>query len=103
LSGRPNHIADTQNNRVRVASDEIITTIARNRSPGFSGDSGAAAAAQLSFPSGVAVDSAGNVYLVDTNKNRIRKVSNGVITTVAGTGTSRLWWQQRPGCECRNE
>ena len=47
-------------------------------------------------PAGVAVDSAGNLYIADTGNHRIRKVSNGVITTVAGNGTHRVQRGQRP-------
>jgi uncharacterized protein (TIGR03437 family) len=81
------YIADTNNNRIRKVSGGIITTVAGNGTPGFSGDSGPATSIQLSAPSGVAVDSAGNLYIADTNNNRIRKVSGGIITTVAGNGT----------------
>lgn len=53
------------------------------------GDGGQAASAQLSFPTSLAVNSAGELYIADTGNNRIRKVAaNGVISTVAGTGTS---------------
>jgi DNA-binding beta-propeller fold protein YncE len=55
---------------------------------GFSGDNGPANSAQLNGPGGVAVDSTGNLYIADTLNNRIRKVSGGVITTVAGGGSS---------------
>jgi trimeric autotransporter adhesin len=64
-----------------------LTLVAGNGIIGFSGDSGPASNAQLGAPSSVAVDSAGNVYIADRNNNRIRKVSNGAITTVAGNGT----------------
>jgi uncharacterized protein (TIGR03437 family) len=65
----------------------VITTVAGNGTYGFSGDNGPATSAQVNQPWGVAVDSAGNLYVSDTGNNRIRKVSNGVITTVAGNGT----------------
>ena len=65
----------------------MITTVAGNGTRGFSGDNGPATSAQLIDPAGVAVDSAGNLYIADACNNRIRKVSNGVITTVAGNGT----------------
>ena len=81
------YIADTCNNRIRKVSNGVITTVAGNGTPGFSGDNGPATSAQLNYPDGVAVDSAGNLYIADTGNNRIRKVSNGVITTVAGNGT----------------
>ncbi|HLX42284.1 MAG TPA: hypothetical protein VKR43_02570 [Bryobacteraceae bacterium] len=65
-----------------------ISTIAGNGTTGFAGDGGAATSAQLSFPGGVAVDSSGNIYIADSGNNRIRKISNGTITTVAGNGTA---------------
>ncbi len=80
------YIANTYNNRVCKVSGGMITTVAGNGSHGFGGDNGPAAAAQLSYPDGVAVDAAGNLYITDTDNNRIRKVSGGVITTVAGNG-----------------
>jgi uncharacterized protein (TIGR03437 family) len=80
------YIADTYNNRVRRVSNGVITTVAGNGTEGFGGDNGPATSAQLGQPSGVAVDAAGNVYIADQDSNRIRKVSNGVITTVAGNG-----------------
>ena len=81
------YIADTENSRVRKVSNGVVTTVAGSGGPGFGGDNGAATSAQLFFPSGVAVDSAGNLYIADSANNRIRKVSNGVIATVAGNGT----------------
>lgn len=65
----------------------VISTIAGNGASGYSGDSGPAAAAQLSFPGGIAVDSSGNLYIADGGNNRVRKISGGTITTVAGNGT----------------
>jgi sugar lactone lactonase YvrE len=81
------YIADTGNSRIRKVSNGIITTVAGNGGYGFSGDNGPATSAQLYDPYGVAVDSAGNLYIADTLNGRIRKVSNGVITTIAGNGT----------------
>ncbi len=82
-------IADSVNNRIRkVTRDGIITTVAGNGTPGFSGDGGPATSAQLSSPLGVGVDSAGNLFIADPSNHRIRKVSpGGIITTVAGNGT----------------
>jgi sugar lactone lactonase YvrE len=71
---------------IRKISNGVITTVAGNGTTGFSGDGGPATSAQLSEPYGVAVDSSGNLYISDSGNNRIRKVSNGVITTVAGDG-----------------
>src|SRR5271157_2396715 len=81
------YIADSSNNVVRKVANGLITTVVGNGSSGFSGDNGPAASAQLNGPSGVAVDSAGNLYIADTLNNVVRKVSAGVIATVAGTGT----------------
>ncbi len=81
-------IADSGNNRVRMINPKgVITTVAGNGTAGFSGDSGAATSAQLNGPVGVAVDAAGNLYIADVTNYLVRKVSNGVITTVAGNGT----------------
>ena len=80
------YIADNEVNRIRKVSNGVITTVAGNGSWGFSGDNGPATSAQLSSPTGVAVDSVGDVYIADHSSGRIRKVSNGVITTVAGNG-----------------
>jgi trimeric autotransporter adhesin len=80
------YIAELNNNRIRRVSNGVITTVAGNGTPGFSGDNGPATGAELAGPEGVAVDSAGNLYIADTGNSRIRRVSNGVITTVAGNG-----------------
>lgn len=81
-------IADKGNHRiVKVTPDGTWTVIAGNGTSGFSGDNGAATKAMLSFPSAVAVDSAGQIYIADSLNSRIRLVStSGVITTIAGTG-----------------
>ena len=85
------YIADTYNFRIRKvnATDGVITTIAGNGSGVFSGDGGPATAAELGYPSGVAVDTAGNVYIADGGNARIRKINtSGIITTIAGNGTA---------------
>jgi len=84
------YLADSRNNRVRkVATNGTITTVAGTGVAGYAGDQGAATAAQLNGPSGVAVDSNGNVFIADTNNNVVRKVTaaTGLISTVAGNGT----------------
>jgi uncharacterized protein (TIGR03437 family) len=80
------YIADTFNSRIRRVSSGVITTVAGNGTFAFSGDNGPATAAALYLPEGVAVDSAGNLYIADYGNDRVRMVSNGTITTVAGTG-----------------
>lgn len=84
------YIADTNNCLIRKVSGGIITTIAGKGTCGFSGDNGPATKAELSLPRGVAVDSAGNVYVSDYGNSRIRKIVNGVITTIAGGGSRSL-------------
>jgi len=82
------YIADSANNRIRMVANGVITTIAGNGGSGFAGDNGPATAAAMVDPLGVAVDSAGNVYFADWGNSRIRRIANGVITTVAGGGAS---------------
>jgi len=81
-------IADQGNNSIREVTPEgLIYTVAGTGAPGFSGDGGPATSAKLSGPSGVAVDTAGNLYIADTLNNCIRKVTaDGTISTFAGTG-----------------
>jgi sugar lactone lactonase YvrE len=84
-------IGESGNHRIRkVTRDGVISTVAGNGTAGFSGDGGPATSAQLSFPRGVAVDAAGNLYIGEGESgNRIRKVDRkGIITTVAGNGTA---------------
>jgi sugar lactone lactonase YvrE len=83
-SGGNLYIADTGNNLIRqVSASGIITTVAGSGVAGFQGDGGQATSAQLSSPNGVAVDSAGNIYISD-NVNRIRMVTpDGTITTIS--------------------
>lgn len=82
-------IADRTFCRIREVSAQtaIISTVAGNGSCGYSGDGGPATSAEVNDPSGVAVDSFGNILIADTNNCLIRKVSvsTGVISTVSGT------------------
>jgi hypothetical protein len=89
------YIADANNNRIRkvIAATGVITTVAGSEpighgNGGFSGDGGPATDAQLDYPTRVAVDATGNLYVADSYNHRIRKViaETGVITTVAGSG-----------------
>lgn len=96
------YIADTGSHRIYkvspngqrftvAGSDCWVCTVdeqlAGDPRAGFSGDGGQAFNALLSSPSGLGIDAVGNLYIVDTGNQRIRKVSpNGIITTVAGNG-----------------
>ena len=84
------YIADANNHVVRevAKSTGVISVIAGSGQQGFGGDGGAATSAYLDTPTGVAVDGKGNVYIADSHNNRIREVSNGNISTIAGTGTA---------------
>lgn len=84
------YIADSNNYCIRKVngSGNISTVAGACTSLGFTGDGGPATSAKMSAPYGIAVDNAGNLYIADSGNNRIRKVSNGIITTIAGTGTA---------------
>ena len=106
-------IGDIRNNRVRaVSTDGIVRTIAGNGNGagmgflpglhefldfyggpsaglkgGLSGDGGSAADAQFATPSDIAVDPAGNIYVLDRHNQRVRRIAtDGTVTTVAGSG-----------------
>jgi sugar lactone lactonase YvrE len=83
------YIADAANSRVRkVTPDGLIHTVAGTGRAGFNGDGGPAMAAELSLPTGIALDLAGNVYVADSGNSRLRKITpEGVIETIAGVGT----------------
>ncbi len=82
-------IADRNNHRIRkVDTNGIITTVAGTGSSGYNGDDIPAIEAKLNHPDDVVVDQLGNIFIADTDNNRIRKVdTKGIITTVAGNGT----------------
>ncbi|HVS07592.1 MAG TPA: hypothetical protein VHK65_15695 [Candidatus Dormibacteraeota bacterium] len=83
---------------VRVSPARVMTVVAGTGMCGFGGDGGPAAAAKLDNPSGLAFDSAGNLYVADSNNQRIRRIDrNGLITTVAGTGAVGFSGDGRPG------
>ena len=97
------YIADRSNNRIRkVDPTGTITTIAGTGERGFGGDGGPATEAQINGPSDVAVDGTGNLYIVDGNNHRIRKVdATGTITTVAGTGERGFGGDGGPATEAQ--
>ena len=81
------YLSDTHNQRVRVVdASGNISTLAGTGTKAFSGDGSAPSAASLARPSGLAADSAGSLYLVDTDNNRVRMITGATITTLAGDG-----------------
>ena len=83
------YAADSSNDLVvKVSAAGLLTVVAGNGIRGFSGDGALGPSASLFSPGAVAVDAAGNVYLADTLNHRVRRVSRGIITTIAGTGTA---------------
>ncbi|HXT46300.1 MAG TPA: hypothetical protein VN748_19675 [Pseudonocardiaceae bacterium] len=84
------YITEWHHHRVRkVTPDGMITTVAGTGNSGYSGDGGPASSAHLNTPSGVAVDNARTLYITDDFNHRVRQVTrDGVITTVAGTGST---------------
>jgi len=97
------YIADRENNVVRKVNRKgIITTIAGNGTAGFSGDGGPATKASLNLPSGLALDSKGNLYISDRSNNRIRMVNpEGIITTYAGNGKDGYGGDSGPALKAR--
>ena len=85
LQGDDLLIADTGNNRIRRVSGGTISTVAGSGPSASTGDGGPATAASLAGPRAVAVAGA-DLVIADTGGNRVRKVSGGTITTLAGTG-----------------
>jgi len=94
LDGAGNlYIADSNDHVIRkVAANGVISTVAGNAAlgSGYSGDGGSATLAKLNAPNGVAVDSAGNLYIAECNNNVVRKVTaaTGIISTFAGNNTA---------------
>lgn len=97
------YFADREHQRVRkVDPGGVVTKVAGNaplgtQQGGYSGDGGPATEALLKSPNGVAVDGTGPLYIADSGNCRVRKVSDGVITTVAGTGGVTRPLGQAPG------
>ena len=78
-------VTDQSNQRIRkIDTSGIITTVAGNGANAFAGDHGPATSASLNFPGETVIDSAGNLFIVDTVNQVIRMVSGGTISTVAG-------------------
>jgi sugar lactone lactonase YvrE len=82
-------VAFTPGTITTVAGDGYNICVGQSNCGGYSGDGGQATSAELSWPTGVALDGAGNLYIADLQNNRVREVNaaTGIITTIAGTGT----------------
>lgn len=82
-------VVDQFNNRIRmIAPNGTVTTVAGTGELGYAGDGGPATQALLTFPSGIALDGAGNMYIADEGNGVVRRVNTqGLITTIAGNGT----------------
>lgn len=80
------YVADSGNNAIRkITTDGVVSTIAGGGSPGYKDGKGKDA--RFSWPTGIAADSVGNVYVCDSQNNRIRRItSEGIVSTVAGIG-----------------
>ena len=85
------YIADTNNNALlKLTPGGQLTLFAGTGVAGYDGDFGPAASGRLNAPAGVAIDASNNVFIADTNNNRIRRVDavTGIVTTFAGLGFS---------------
>ncbi len=82
------YVIDDFNSCIRkITANGIVTTFAGNSDPGYA--DGAGSSALFNSPKGIAVDASGAIYVADTFNNRIRKItSSGVVTTIAGDGTT---------------
>ena len=82
------YFADVSNQRIRkIDVSGIISTIAGTGTPGYNGEGIAATSAQVSGPWGICVSNSGDIYFSEWGNQRIRKISGGIITTIAGDGT----------------
>jgi len=99
------YIADMINQRIRhITPDGIITTVAGTGERGYSGDGIPANQAELDYPTDVAVDPEGILYIADSQNRRIRRVTlDGIITTVAGIGTAGYFGDGGPANQAQLE
>lgn len=94
------YFADSHNHRIRCvdAASGVITSVAGTGQPGFSGDLGKATSAALNLPRGLAIDAAGNLLLVDSHNQRLRRIDaqTGQMTTIAGAGVQAYAGDSNP-------
>ena len=96
------YVGDQNNYRVRrISADGIITTIAGNGNFKYTGENVSRLSAPLNNPSGVAIDSKGNVYVVENASQRVRKISGDLVTTFAGTGERGFSGDGGPATQAR--
>lgn len=91
------YISDSGNNVIRVISNNTINTYAGQAEPGYTGDGGQGFNAQFYYPKGIVLDASHNLYIADFGNNVIRVIAaNGIVTTVAGNGTSGFYGDGGP-------
>jgi hypothetical protein len=95
------YVADTGNHRIRkIDTDGIVHTVGGNGEAGFSGDGGPATEARINAPSAIAMDQQGNIFIADFENHRIRMIdTEGIITTIAGTGEPKFNGDDLPALE----
>lgn len=100
-SGGNVYVSDFAGNTVRmIAPDGTVTTVAGTGNADTAGDGGPAANADINGPFGLALDSAGNLYIAEFSGNRVRKVgTDGTITTVAGSGIQSYFGDGGPATQ----
>src|SRR5580692_5840541 len=97
------YIADAQDNRIRkVDTSGVISTYAGTGVPGYNGDRIKATTAELGFPSSLAIDAGGNLYVADAINSRVRMISpDGTIDTVAGNGSPGILGDNGPAVQAQ--
>jgi sugar lactone lactonase YvrE len=80
------YVADASNNVIRKITNGVVTTLAGNGTATYLDGTGTLAG--FNYPEGICLDLSNNIYVTDTSNNRIRKISNGVVTTIAGSGSA---------------
>ena len=80
------YVADTNNHVIRkITSSGVVSTFAGSGVAGFS--DGSATVAKFNYPTGITIDTAGNLYIADKTNHRIRKITpSGLVSTIAGSG-----------------
>ena len=93
------YIADYEVGVVRKVSGGTIATVAGNGGSGYAGDGGPATKAQLNNPSAIALDPLGNLYIATAGDSRVRRVSGGIISTIAGNGSDGYVGENQPAIQ----